>query len=172
MKECERKLADLPVPSPLSIEALVANVEKARGRQIDLVPFDDPDGRLGDACGLRLKLPQKTIIFYMGRPTRTQREHIILHEIAHEWLDHGTSLTKDELERFVPERVRAEVSRHPSALVQGRVNYDSAEEKAAELSASLIKKAARRQLHSGDDMVSLLESSLSRPVAPPSRYSR
>ncbi|MDJ1130589.1 hypothetical protein [Streptomyces iconiensis] len=89
-------------------------------------------------------------------------------------MDHGTTLSRAEIERYVPEHVRQGLlSRFPSALVQGRVNYDSPEEQQAELSASLIKRAvkqsARQQLDVGDDMVSLLESSLSHPVAPPRR---
>lgn len=173
VKACERQLADLPVPTPLSIEALVRNIERARERHIRLVPFDDPEGRLGEACGLRLKTPEETIILYRRRPTRTQTEHIILHELAHEWLNHGTTLTAREIELYVPERIREEVlRRHPSAFIQGRVNYDSPEEKEAELSASLIKRQARRQQYSGDDMVSLLEASLSHPVAPSIRNSR
>ncbi len=170
VKECERLLADLPVPVPFSVEALVRNMEHVLGRQIRLVPLDDPDGGLGAACGLRVKAPEFTIVLYRRRSSRNQTEHIILHELAHEWLDHGTTLTVDEIERYVPEHIREEVLRRfPSALVQGRVNYDSPEEKQAELSASLIKRLARREQFAGDDMVSLLESSLSHPVAPPRR---
>ncbi|MFJ5546746.1 hypothetical protein [Streptomyces sp. NPDC093225] len=170
MKECEQLLADLPIPAPFSIEALVRNMEHALDRQIRLVPLDDPDGGLGTACGLRVKAPTFTIILYRRRSSRNQTEHIILHELAHEWLDHGTTLTTAEIERYVPERIRQEVLRRfPKALVQGRVNFDSPEEKQAELSASLIKRLARRQPTTGDDMVSLLESSLAHPVAPPRR---
>ncbi|MFD0373451.1 hypothetical protein [Streptomyces sp. NPDC127114] len=170
MKECERLLADLPVPTPFSVEALVRNMEGALGRQIRLVPLDDPDGGLGSACGLRVKAPEFTLILYRRRSSRNQTEHIILHELAHEWLDHGTTLTPGEIERYVPERIRQEViRRYPSAVVQGRVDFDSPEEKQAELSASLIKRLARRQSAGGDDMVSLLESSLAHPVAPPQR---
>ncbi|MFG3000925.1 hypothetical protein [Streptomyces sp. NPDC048340] len=171
LKECERLLADLPVPVPFSVEALVRNMEHALGRQIRLVPLDDPDGGLGTACGLRVKAPEFTIILYRRRSSRNQTEHIILHELAHEWLDHGTTLTAAEIERYVPERIRQEVVRRfPTILVQGRVNFDSPEEKQAELSASLIKRLARRQPILGDDMVSLLESSLAHPVAPPRRH--
>ncbi|MFJ3182525.1 hypothetical protein ACIPJN_29620 [Streptomyces sp. NPDC086796] len=170
MKECEKLLADLPVPTPFSVEALVRNMERVLGRQIRLVPFDDPDGGLGSACGLRVKAPEITIVLYRRRSSRNQTEHIILHELAHEWLDHGTTLTAEEIRRYVPEHIREEVLRQfPSALVQGRVNFDSPEEKQAELSASLIKRLARRYQFAGDDMVSLLESSLSHPVAPPLR---
>lgn len=44
VKECEKLLADLPTPAPFSIEALVRKMEGALGRQIRLVPLDDPDG--------------------------------------------------------------------------------------------------------------------------------
>ncbi|WP_369794968.1 hypothetical protein [Kitasatospora sp. NRRL B-11411] len=170
VKECERLLADLPVPTPFSVEALVRNMEGALGRQIRLVPLDDPDGGLGSACGLRVKAPEFTLILYRRRSSRNQTEHIILHELAHEWLDHGTTLTAVEIARYVPERIRQEViRRYPSAVVQGRVDFDSPEEKQAELSASLIKRLARRQSAGGDDMVSLLEASLAHPVAPPQR---
>lgn len=170
VKECEKLLADLPTPAPFSIEALVRKMEGALGRQIRLVPLDDPDGGLGTACGLRVKAPEFTIILYRRRTSRNQTEHIILHELAHEWLDHGTTLTAAEVERYVPERIRQEVIRRfPSTLVQGRVDFGSPEEQQAELSASLIKRLARRQSIAGDDMVSLLESSLAHPVAPPRR---
>ncbi|MFE6272334.1 hypothetical protein ACFVQ9_26475 [Streptomyces goshikiensis] len=173
VKECERLLANLPIPTPFSVEALVSNMEAALQRQIRLVPLEDPAGGLGTACGLRVKAPDFTVVLYRPRPSRNSTQHIILHEIAHEWLDHGTNLTDDEIKRYVPEHIREEVLRRfPSALVQGRVNYDSPQEKQAEMSASLIKRLARRQARAGgDDMVSLLESSLSHPVAPPRRGS-
>ncbi|MFJ7589532.1 hypothetical protein ACIQZO_19550 [Streptomyces sp. NPDC097617] len=149
-------------------------MERALGRQIRLVPLDDPDGGLGTACGLRVKAPEFTIVLYRRRSSRNQTEHIILHELAHEWLNHGTTLTAAEIKRYVPEHIREEVVRRfPTTLVQGRVNFDSPEEKQAELSASLIKRLARRQSSiGGDDMVSLLESSLSHPVAAPPRRHR
>ena len=170
VRECERKLADLPIPTPFSVETLVGNMEGVLGRQIQLVPLDDPDGGLGTACGLRVKTPEVTIILYRRRSSRNQTEHIILHEIAHEWMDHGTSLTAVEIERYVPERIRHEVlRRYPSALIQARVDFDSHEEMQAELSASLIKRLARRQSATGDDVISLLEYSLAHPVAAPRR---
>lgn len=168
VKQCERLLEDLPIPSPFSVEALVRNIEEARGRQIRLVPLDDADGGLGTACGLRVKAPGLTLILYRRRSSRNQTEHIILHELSHEWLDHGTSLTDEQVQRYVPTRIREEVIRRfPGTLVQGRVDFSSPEEKQAEISASLIKRLARRQSVTGDDMVSLLERSLAHPVAPP-----
>jgi hypothetical protein len=170
LKECQKLLADLPLPAPFGVEALVRNMEHALSRQIRLVPLDDHGAGLGTACGLRVKGPDVTFVLYRQRTSRNQTEHVILHELAHEWLDHGTTLTPAEVERYVPEHIRQGLLRRfPTAPVQGRVNYDSPEEQQAELSASLIKRSARRQPITGDDMVSLLESSLSHPVAPPRR---
>jgi hypothetical protein len=172
LKECEKLLANLPLPAPFSVEALVQNMERALNRQIRLVPLGDHEARLDTACGLRVKGPDVTFVLYRQRASRNQTEHVILHELAHEWLDHGTTLTQAEIERYVPEHVRQGLLRQfPTALVQGRVSYDSPEEQQAELSASLIKRSARRLRIPGDDMVSLLESSLSHPVAPP-RHSK
>ncbi|MEU7510692.1 hypothetical protein AB0B13_01595 [Streptomyces sp. NPDC042898] len=134
------------------------------------MPLDDLDGGLGTACGLRVKAPEFTIILYRRRSSRNQTEHVILHELAHEWLDHGASLTAAEIVRYVPKNIRQEVLRRfPSTLVQGRVDFYTLEEKQAELSASLIKRLARRQSFTGDDLVSLLEHSLAHPVAAPPR---
>ncbi|MEU5833080.1 hypothetical protein ABZ820_05225 [Streptomyces diacarni] len=173
LKDCERLLADLPLPEPFNVEVLVRNMEGALSRQIRLVPVADHEAGPDTACGLRVKGPEVTFVLYRQRASRHQTEHVILHELAHEWLDHGTTLTKAEVERYVPERIQEGLlHRIPEALVQGRVNYDSPEEQQAEISAYLIKRSVRRRQPAdadGDDMVSLLESSLSHPVAAPRR---
>lgn len=170
VKECERLLADLPMPVPFSVDALVRNMEQALERQIRLMPMDDAEAALGTACGLRVRTPEFTAVLYRRRQTRNQTEHIILHELVHEWLDHGTNLTHAQIGQYVPERFRQDLLlRFPEAMVQGRVNYRTPEERVAEVSASVIKLWARRRPIGGDDMVSLLESSLSHPVAPPTR---
>ncbi|MEU6663795.1 hypothetical protein [Streptomyces sp. NPDC046821] len=169
VRECEILIADLPIPSPFSVEALIRNMEGALGRRITLIPMDF-DGGLGTACGLRVKTQDATMILYQRRPTRNQTVHVILHEAMHEWLDHGTSLTAAEIGEYVPEEVREKVlARFPWVSIQGRVNFNKREEKQVEVSASLVKRTAYRQSLLGDDMVSLLENSLSHPVAPPGR---
>ncbi|MEU8482323.1 hypothetical protein [Streptomyces sp. NPDC048641] len=148
-------------------------MEGALGRRIRLEPLADHEAGPDTACGLRVKGPEVTFVLHRQRASRNQTEHVILHELAHEWLDHGTTLTKAEVERYVPARIREGLlQRFPDALVQGRVNYESPEEQQAEMSAYLIKRSVRRRQSvdaDGDDMVSLLESSLSHPVAPPRR---
>ncbi|MFF5273757.1 hypothetical protein [Streptomyces sp. NPDC000133] len=167
-KVCESKLAHLPLPTPFSIPGLVAAMETAAGRTIRLIPIDDRDADLRTACGLRVKGQSTTYVLYRRRPTPNQTEHTILHELAHEWLDHGTSMPAAQVVRSLPIgalRQLTDVLR-TDTVVQARTRYDTLEEREAELSASLIKRLARRR-SSGDDLVSLLESSLSHPVAAP-----
>jgi hypothetical protein len=170
-RACERKLADMPLPEPFTIEGLVANMEAASGRVIKMIPLDSRSSDLRTACGLRVRTDEFSLILYRPRPTQHQTDHVRLHELVHEWFDHGTSLDADELKRLVPEHLRpALIERMSSgAVLQGRARYDTREEQEAELSASLIKRLVQRQFPIGSDMVSLLESTLSHPVAAPRR---
>lgn len=101
-KECEAGLADLPIPAPFSIPGLVANMEKARGRTIVLHELPDRLARVNAACGLRLKSGATSFVLYRRRPTAYQTQHVILHELCHEWFDHGTTLNADQLRQLLP----------------------------------------------------------------------
>ncbi|CAM5237075.1 toxin [Streptomyces xanthochromogenes] len=101
-KECEAGLADLPIPAPFSIPGLVANMEEARGRTIVLHELPDRLARVNAACGLRLKSGGTSFVLYRRRPTAYQTQHVILHELCHEWFDHGTTLDADQLRQLLP----------------------------------------------------------------------
>ncbi|MFE4516374.1 hypothetical protein ACFRMQ_19510 [Kitasatospora sp. NPDC056783] len=170
-RACERKLVGLPIPDPFTIDGLVVAMEEASGRTIQLVPLDDRGGDLRKACGLRVRADELSLIFYRPRPTQHQTDHVVLHELVHEWFDHGTSLGPDQLGLLLPDYLNQGLVERMSggAVVQARARYDTREEQEAELSASLIKRAVQRQMPVGGDMVSLLESTLSHPVAAPRR---
>ncbi|GAA2475348.1 toxin [Streptomyces gobitricini] len=164
-KECEAGLADLPIPAPFTVEGLVANMEAARGRTIVLRELPDSLARVNAACGLRLSSGTTSVVLYRRRPTAYQTQHVILHELCHEWFDHGTSLDADRLRRLLPVFDTSLISRMlaPGASVQARAQYDTHDERVAELGASLIPRMARDM--TSDDMVGRLANSLSRPVA-------
>ncbi|RDG35621.1 toxin [Streptomyces corynorhini] len=186
-RECEAGLADLPIPTPFSIAGLVANMEKAGGRTIALHELPDQLARVNAACGLRLKSGDTSFVLYRRRPTVYQTQHVILHELCHEWFDHGTTLDAEQLGRLLPVFDTSLIGRvlaadepdepaGPAAVppvvaqalrsggpVQARAQYDTHDERVAEFGASLIPRMARDM--TSDDMVGRLANSLSRPVA-------
>ncbi|MFB7308881.1 toxin [Streptomyces sp. NPDC056192] len=173
-KECEAGLADLPIPAPFSVTGLVANMEAARGRTIVLHEMPDRLARVNAACGLRLASGRTSFVLYRRRPTAYQTQHVILHELCHEWFDHGTSLDAEQLQRLLPvfdtsliSRVLdsgvADALRAGDGTVQARAQYDTHDERVAEFGASLIPRMARDV--TSDDMMGRLTNSLSRPVA-------
>ncbi|MGW5276158.1 toxin [Streptomyces sp. NPDC004044] len=173
-KECEAGLADLPIPAPFSVAGLVTNMEAARGRTIVLHEMPDRLARVNAACGLRLASGRTSFVLYRRRPTAYQTQHVILHELCHEWFDHGTSLDAEQLQRLVPvfdtsliSRVLdsgvADALRAGGGTVQARAQYDTHDERVAEFGASLIPRMARDV--TSDDMMGRLANSLSRPVA-------
>ncbi|WP_328887974.1 toxin [Streptomyces sp. NBC_00316] len=173
-RECEAGLADLPLPAPFSVTGLVANMEAARGRTIVLHEMPDRLARVNAACGLRLASGRTSLVLYRRRPTAYQTQHVILHELCHEWFDHGTSLDAEQLQRLLPvfdtsliSRVLdsgvADALRAGDGTVQARAHYDTHDERIAEFGASLIPRMARDV--TSDDMVGRLADSLSRPVA-------
>ncbi|MFG2430358.1 hypothetical protein [Streptomyces sp. NPDC048590] len=90
-----------------------------------------------------------------------------MHELAHEWFDHRSTLSPREVLPYIPESfwesITAELG--PDVEVQARSQYGTVEEREAELSATLIKIMLQRRAGAGEDPLSLLESSLSHPVA-------
>ncbi|MBT2895006.1 toxin, partial [Streptomyces sp. McG2] len=153
-KECEDGLADLPIPSPFGIAGLVANMEAARGRTIVLHEIPDHLTRVHSACGLRLKTPATSFVLYRRRPTAYQTQHVILHELCHEWFDHGTTLDAEQLRSLLPVFDTSLIARmiSPAAAdsfasgggtVQARAQYATHDERMAEFGASLIPRMAR-----------------------------
>ncbi|MGD3112898.1 hypothetical protein ACO1BR_43175 [Streptomyces sp. YGL11-2] len=148
---------------------MVENIASARGQRIRLVPFEERQD-IRRACGLRARFEDDvTIILYRPRPTQSQTDHIILHELAHEWLQHSTTLTTEELEQLLPgEELHQLVQRYGRGMtIQARARYGTMEEQEAELGAYLIEQRVSSRALAGDERVDLLGHALSHPVAPP-----
>lgn len=170
-KDCESQIADLPIPSPFSLPALINAIEISRQCRIHLIPVHDPHGDMRTACGLRVTLERlrSTFILYRPRPTPNQTEHTIFHELAHLWFDHGTNLSEPEKRNLLPHLFQRFISDlgEENLTVQARASYESHEERQAELAACLIKAAARRRETVGTDLVSVVEASLTHPLIAP-----
>ncbi|WP_310728282.1 hypothetical protein [Streptomyces sp. N2A] len=165
-RSCERRLANLPLPDPFTLDGLVANVEEKLGRRIHLVPIED-DGDMRTACGLRVRTQEETFVFYRRRPSVVQEEHIILHELTHELFNHTTDLAEEQLTTLVPRSaVNRIVGLGGKAVLQARARYDTDEEEEAELGAYIMGRLSNRcRAPIGDDLVSQLERTLCHPVA-------
>ncbi|MGW3835717.1 hypothetical protein [Streptomyces microflavus] len=106
-------------------------------------------------------------MLYRPRSTPYQTEHVVLHVLAHEWLDHGTAVPLDEAIQFLPTALQHDVAEaFQGASVHAHARYASADEREAEASAYLIKQRIHRSREPGHDLVSRLESTLSHPLAP------
>ncbi|MFD6534982.1 hypothetical protein [Streptomyces goshikiensis] len=165
-KSCAAQLADLPIPTPFTIPALVQAMEKTRGRRIMLVPLPQRVSSPGTACGLWVKLPGADLVFFEKGTTAFHQTRIILHELAHIWLGHAGAMTPEQLQRFTPDLdVRLVARFMRGAVVAGRTNYETQQERAAEISAQLISEFAKAvaEERSGD-VVGRLNSTLAHPM--------
>ena len=128
-------LRELPLPVPFDVQALCEQVAERRGRPIRLLPMSGLTG----ICGLWIATDHSDLIFHESETTPPHRDHIILHELAHLLCDHYP-VSLDAAERaamLLPGLDPAMVRR-----VLGRAGYSSAEEREAELLASLIRQRA------------------------------
>lgn len=169
-KRCDAKLASLSLPEPFSIPALVASIESAQSRSIQLIAVDEPQGDLRTTCDLRFRQGAVTYVPYRPRPTPHQTEHKILHALAHEWLGHGIGLPSDVAPHELSASVRRPIGTKPLSrqIVHARSRFESTEEREAELSAYLIKRRVRAT-GSGADLISRLESTLTHRLGPQRR---
>jgi hypothetical protein len=134
-RRCERRLRGIRIPSPFDLDAFCAEVSARRGRPLIRRPVA---GLSADApCGLWIGTGTADHVFYDPGTSPLHAEHIVLHEVAH--ILSGHSGADGALSRLFPDLDPATVSR-----VLGRVSYTSAQEREAEMMASLIRGRSAR----------------------------
>jgi hypothetical protein len=131
-RRCERRLRGIRVPHPFDLDLFSAEVAARRGRPLHRRPLHGLSA--GAPCGLWLGLPGADYVFYDPGTSPLHAEHIVLHEIAHILCGHSAG---PGLAHLFPDLDPALVSR---AL--GRSGHNTAEEREAEMLASLIRTAA------------------------------
>ncbi|WP_236717964.1 hypothetical protein [Actinoplanes sp. TFC3] len=138
-RRCEQRLAGLVIPHPFDLDAFAAVVAAHRGRPLTLRPM--PGLGTGAPCGLWLSLASADYVFYDPGTSRLHAEHIVLHELAHMLSGHRTGLdvSGGALARLAPDLDPRTVER-----ILGRVSYTTAQEREAEMMASLIRARAAR----------------------------
>lgn len=159
-----RRIYDLRISNSFDVHELECAVEEVRGRRIVTRPLDDP-ADVAALCGLRIVTADTTIVLYRPGSTPRRTQQAILHELMHEWFGHGTRSPLDEAADRPAARLRDDLLRRfgPGTFVQ--MTYLPQDEQQAELSASLAERNAHLRPAPGQDLVGLLEHSLSHPVA-------
>ncbi|MFD7923924.1 toxin [Streptomyces sp. NPDC059740] len=168
-KQLERSLADFPIPDPFGIPALVREMEARLGRRILLRPMPPALTAPGSACGLRVKLSSSaSLVLFPLRSTPYHQGQVILHELVHEWFDHGGTVGPEELRHMMPHLGTGLIARFTRGVpMAARTTYGSEQELHTELSASIIRDWAARQEESGsgDALLRGLDDTLSHPFA-------
>jgi hypothetical protein len=138
-RRCQALVDRLELPEPFDIRALVDAVGTRRGRPIHLIAMREP---LAPVCGVWLSTSDFDAIFYEAATSPLHREHIIAHELGHLLAEHEApaTMTDDVAQVLLPDLDPALVRR---AL--NRSNYTTAEEREAEMFASLLSLAASRR---------------------------
>lgn len=166
-KQCVDDLEGFPIPKPFSIPALVRAMEAELGRRIVLRPMPPGLTAPGSACGLRVKLANgASLVLFPLRSTPYHQMIVILHELIHEWFDHGGTISPEEFQRMTPHVGTNLIGRFTRGIpIAARTTYESEQELITELSAGIIRDLAERQDRATDDLVGRLEASLSHPFA-------
>ncbi len=134
-RQCERRLRGIRIPSPFDIDAFCAEVAARRGRPLIRRPVA---GLSADApCGLWIGTAEADHVFYDPGTSPLHAEHIVLHELAHILSGHAGA--DGTLARLFPDLDPGTVHR-----VLGRVSYTTAQEREAEMMASLIRGRSAR----------------------------
>nr|WP_296064373.1 hypothetical protein [uncultured Actinoplanes sp.] len=129
-RRCEARLRGLRIPSPFDLDAFCDEVAARRGRP--LVRQAVPGLSAEAPCGLWVGTGRADHVFYDPGTSPLHAEHIVLHELAH--ILSGHSGRDAGLARLFPDLDPATVRR-----VLGRVSYTTAQEREAEMMASLIR---------------------------------
>ncbi|GAA2606764.1 hypothetical protein [Paractinoplanes durhamensis] len=126
----EQRLRGIRVPVPFDLDAFCGEVAARRGRPLIRRPV--PGLSAEAPCGLWIATDQADHVFYDPGTSPLHAEHIVLHELAHILSGH-TGINGSAAQLF-PDIDPATVRR-----VLGRVNYTTAQEREAEMMASLIR---------------------------------
>jgi hypothetical protein len=142
-------------------------METQLGRRILLRPMPPALTAPGSACGLRVKMANgASLVLFPLRSTPYHQEHVIFHELIHEWFDHGGTITPEEFQRMTPHVGTSLISRFTRGVpIAARTTYESEQELHTELSAGIIRDLVASRNRDTDDLAGRLEASLSHPFA-------
>lgn len=137
-RRCERRLESIPVPNPFDLDGFCAVVAAHRGRPLTLQPV--PGLSAGAPCGMWISLATADYVFYDPGTSRLHAEHIVLHELSHMISGHTTGIQAGlEVGGGAVGRLVPDLDPRTIDTILGRASYTTAQEREAEMLASLIR---------------------------------
>lgn len=131
-RRCAAIVRELDIPRPFDLDRFLASLVLRRGRVICLRSLASGPGI---PCGLWIGTAGADYVFHEEGTTPWHKTHIILHEVAHMLLGHGSGTAAwHAMARLLAPDVDPAMVR----LILGRTAYGSQEERDAESLASLI----------------------------------
>ncbi|MER0241050.1 regulator component [Streptomyces sp. HSW2009] len=141
-ESCERQVDLLGLPHRFSTRELRDAVAKLRGKPIVLNPLSTI-GVVDAPCGIRIETPSADLLYYEEGTSVHHQRHILAHELSHVYCDHPGSLEVDA------ETAHA-IGASPTLVLRmsGRTSYSSADEREAEMMATVIRSRMYRERES------------------------
>lgn len=137
LREGQSLLRRLDLPLPCSVGAVRHHVQRARDRPLIVLPLPFPASE-ERPYGLWAEYPNADFILHEAHTSPAHQDQIILHEIAHILLGHGgvTSFTFSARPGSSPTATHSRRQLRPPAKT--RLAYGTAEEREAEIIATLL----------------------------------
>jgi len=130
---CAAALRDVEIPDPFDLRTFCHSLAARRGRRLQLHAYRARSGAQMP-CGVYLSLHDADHIFFDAHTSPLHRDHIVLHEISHMLLGHGTeALLHETVGRLMPS-----IDRRTIETMLARTSYSTEHEREAELLATLI----------------------------------
>lgn len=137
-RRCERRLENIPIPSPFDLDIFCAVMARHRGRTLTLHPM--PGLSAGAPCGLWFAVPTADYVFYDPDTSQLHAEHIVLHELSHMLSGHTTNVQAGaEVSGGTLQQLAPDLDPRTITTMLGRAGYTTAQEQEAEMLASLIR---------------------------------
>ncbi|MFC9112206.1 regulator component [Streptomyces sp. NPDC057092] len=136
---CEEQVDRLRLPHRFSTRDLRESISALRGKSIVLRPLKTL-GAVDAPCGIRLETPTADLLFYEEGTSVHHQRHILTHELCHVFFDHPGSLEVDADTAHM-------LGVNPTLVMRmsGRTSYSTADEREAEMMASIIRQRAYRE---------------------------
>lgn len=135
---------ELPIPVPWDLDVFIQNIAAQRGRPIHLIPTETA-ALAGSPCGLWLTRDNDDLILHEVGTSRYHAMQIVCHEIGHMMLGHGrTRAFGADREREIEmcQKVLPDIDPAAVNAVLGRTDFESDQERDAEMFASILMIAA------------------------------